>query len=52
MGINPGLGPIKCTTAHEDGKRLGNIYQSARNKELTHDRELAKQKKRSEELAS
>ena len=57
MSINPSIGPVNRTTAHEGAKRLGNIYQSARNKELAHDRErycqeqLAKHKKRSEDLA-
>lgn len=57
MSINPNIGSINYTTAHEEGNCLGNVYQSARNKELAHGRErycqeqLAKHKIRSEDLA-
>ena len=43
VGINPSIGPIRCTTTCEIGKRPRTIFQSARDKELAHTRELYRQ---------
>lgn len=43
VGINPSIGPIRCTMTCEIGKRPRTIFQSARDKELAHTRKLHRQ---------
>ena len=43
IGINPSIGPVKCTTTREIGKRPRTIFQSGRDKELMDARELYRQ---------
>lgn len=45
IGISPSIGPIRCTTTHETGKRPRTTFQSDRDKELTRAREIYRQEK-------
>lgn len=45
IGISPSIGPIRCTTTHETGKRTRTTFQSDRDKELACARETYRQEK-------
>ena len=45
LGISPSIGPIRCTTTYEAGKRPRTTFQSDRDKELARAREIYCQKK-------
>lgn len=55
-GIHPSIGPVRCTTTREIGKRPRTIFQSARDKGFADARDLHRQEqlveheKRSEQL--
>ena len=48
IGISPSIGPIRCTTTHETGKRPRTTFQSDRDKELACARETYRQEKLAE----